>query len=915
MPIFEQVRDRLPSLYRPSDDAADGEQVPLRAADVLGINGAAPPPGSLRDVSGSVRVTLPAPAPIRELRLSRAAATGSLVNLELYRMSGDSPLNVAGAVARLEGDRARPNVPFTEDSFTLRLRRPGLLTLLLWATSRILERTQSEATRVMQSHWFEYADAGRFDAFFLRTRELQGLLPPTADDATLVQFPYIHDLARIGALLALLPWREPAAHREKVEDYRQRIGRIVALYRNGLGTVDAIRGMVEAQLPVDLSALPGLRDRPFTVEEFSPLAPAAGAVQARGTPVDMVGPLMRWGLTSTGISATTPTVIVQGVTPEAGRIDATTRPVLELFTSGGARRRLGIGYEGDLAPGQALRLRPAFASWVLREDGLLRAEALPAAASGADPTAPGPWTTAPGAPTAAARLLVQSADRALWLATGSEAGGALHRFDGAAWTEALTGLPEIRALARDGDTLLVGTSSGLFRLPLHPPEGETLTPSPEPAALTGTGVNALVHAADGTWYAATETGLARVGAADALDPFVLGADAESEVTVHAVHEDGTGTLHVGTALGAFRFQPGLGHWYWYRGEQRSDQFPDWERLTPEAAGEARNFPTPEDVFLPPVRCIHRGPDASLWLGTDRGIARYVARPVRGLTYTTLLEAFPDLCDAPVHAIREDDRGLVWFATERGLFRFDGRDWWQMQEGLLTRLSAPAEREARQARFNRALDRWELFTVASGAWAAFAAAPRGEDEPPVLDILWTDGAAAELGSWDGTTFTADAELVPAALRMRYKPEEIRIVEGGIPAVPRMDPGASEWRYLSLEPAELPAPRSTPAWSIEGRLIPPPPDRAPVLEGRHSGAAPLDLSRFDDAAFAFNPAARVWFYWEPRHPLSILVRLGTVSAGERIDPAILDRVWQGIQQVRPAGVRALLAAGEETVRRPA
>ena len=78
--------------------------------------------------------------------------------------------------------------------------------------------------------------------------------------------------------------------------------------------------------------------------------------------------------------------------------------------------------------------------------------------------------------------------------------------------------------------------------------------------------------------------------------------------------------------------------------------------------------------------------------------------------------------------------------------------------------------------------------------------------------------------------------------------------------------------------------------------------------------MDLSRFDDAAFAFNPAARVWFSWEPRHPLSILVRLGTTSAGERIDPAILDRVWQGVQQVRPAGVRALLAVGEETVRRP-
>jgi hypothetical protein len=33
---------------------------------------------------------------------------------------------------------------------------------------------------------------------------------------------------------------------------------------------------------------------------------------------------------------------------------------------------------------------------------------------------------------------------------------------------------------------------------------------------------------------------------------------------------------------------------------------------------------------------------------------------------------------------------------------------------------------------------------------------------------------------------------------------------------------------------------------------------------------------------------------------------------MDPAVLDRVWQGIQQVRPAGVQAVLAVEEEIVR---
>ena len=47
-----------------------------------------------------------------------------------------------------------------------------------------------------------------------------------------------------------------AANPETVETYRQRIARIVALYTNGLGTVDAMRRMTEAQLPVDVDATP-----------------------------------------------------------------------------------------------------------------------------------------------------------------------------------------------------------------------------------------------------------------------------------------------------------------------------------------------------------------------------------------------------------------------------------------------------------------------------------------------------------------------------------------------------------------------------------------------------------------------------------------------------------------------------------
>jgi hypothetical protein len=37
-----------------------------------------------------------------------------------------------------------------------------------------------------------------------------------------------------------------------------------------------------------------------------------------------------------------------------------------------------------------------------------------------------------------------------------------------------------------------------------------------------------------------------------------------------------------------------------------------------------------------------------------------------------------------------------------------------------------------------------------------------------------------------------------------------------------------------------------------------------------------------------------------------------AGETLDPAVLDRVWESIDKVRPAGARVALAVGEEVVR---
>src|SRR5690606_21888525 len=243
------------------------------------------------------------------------------------------------------------------------------------------------------------------------------------------EFPYFASLPRIATLFDQLPWTEPFASRERVEEFRRRIARLVALYRNGLGTPAALRMATLPSLPIAQRDAPeGLRERPFTVEEFSPTRAELIAVQARGQPTGLVGPLMRWEV-SAGRFAMPFAAIIEGTAPQAGEIDATESPLLERFdppTGTG----VGLAYEGPLAPGQALALLPAFDSWLGTETGLLRARHAPVGVEDVNPTASGPWTEVEAGPTASVVAEVQAADQHLWLAVNDAGAGELWRTDG-----------------------------------------------------------------------------------------------------------------------------------------------------------------------------------------------------------------------------------------------------------------------------------------------------------------------------------------------------------------------------------------------------------------------------------------------------------------------------------------------------
>ena len=802
----------------------------------------------------------------------------------------------------------------------------SLVSVFLQAVARLLDDVQNDMNDIMQGHWYDYSDSALFDPYInldRKQRELERLNPVKAEHLDIIDgFPYIHDLARLGALMTLPPWREPLPLREKVEEYRQRLGLFVKLYRNGLGTVNALRTVVEAELP-PIPELPRVqRERSFSVEEFAPLLTTTGVFEARGAPYDgegnkrhIVGPLMRWSFNNNGMNDAPLIVYIEGVGAIAGVQDATINPVLELYAGDDQTPRLAIAYQGTISEGNVMRLRPAYQSWLGLQDGVSTTRSEPTETDEGNPCADKDWQTVPDGPTAAVTAMVQSQDRVLWVAVDNEGSGELWRFDGNDWTQPLEGatLGLIHSMAERGQELLLCSSEGLLSLPLYPAEGENFVAAPV-TPLVGQAVYCTLLDKDNTLWLGTDNGAVWLNP----DNSITASDLQ-DTPIYALYQDKQGVLYLGGELGLFQWQSGTGHWYWYRGEEESDQVPDWNRYVP---GE---LPQASEVFLPPVTGIYMGLDASLWIGTQHGFARYRARAERGLTYKTLLEAYPDLGDGQVYAVKEDQRGLIWFCTERGLLRYDGRDMAQYQSGAGRWVSQGRADSVYRAvdvqprdfwRFNRTLDTpaWQYFDRNTGQWTTYSDSPSSEAENPVRAVLWTDSVAADLGTWMGDEFSPGSAVSLSDLRVRVKPDDTRIVDGGLPAVPRLPQGDSTWRYLSLETEGMPLSENRPWWTREGRLLLPP-DQAAPYPGRYGEDNPIPKPLeqiFDSTVFAYNPSAKVWLQWSAKRTFTVMVRLQKVSASEAIHPAIIDRVWQGMEKVRPAGIRVMLAVEEQIVR---
>lgn len=770
---------------------------------------------------------------------------------------------------------------------------------------------QGEATanlqHVLRAHWADTADAALWATHYQSHRRERGLGPANvraaADRAELQRYPWIRDLARLGALLDLPPWREPASLRENVEEYRQRLADVVDAWRLGLCTPGALRRLVDAALPEDMAAPLARQRSRFSIEEPVALRAAAQALTAPPNVQqgEHVAPLARWKIDS---ADTAGFVIVGAAADDTPNpiLAATAAPMIERYTPGASPVGIGVAWTGTLAPDQALRLTPTRRGWLVRDGKLVASPLETAANAGRDPSANGPWSEA--ASLAAGRIVAldRAPDGSLWAIQRTQQTWRVQRFNSSSFSPIETDAPAgpFHALCCSADAAWLGTDDGLFRCALWPAAGELRWQAV--SGFTGA-VRALNPHADSV-IAAGADGLSVI-AADAS----LVARRHAGLDLHAFlveHDPASGASTrelIATANALFEWRQGR---YWrYQGAAVSEHLPDWQsETTPD---EAMTSP------LPPLTALAVTADGSLWLGGPAGLARWHVADGEG----TRLEAFPELVGA-VHALRVDERGLLWIGADNGLFRFDGRDLarhdfdtgtWIAEGRADTAYPDDHNAEARgHWQFDRAQARWLRWRSGERRFGDAGLADRLGNDLAVGAVLFAPAVRGQLGQWDaaGTRFTPSAELDPDSLRLRIKPDELRIVTGAIPWLPGPSGRSDErWRYLQMvAPAPTPPASGGDWWSKEGQLFPAPARRAAVPGHFRSASAFLadadGEGQFSHAAFSYPPSARLWALRLLPPAAGIRVRLCLADPGAAADPALVERVWNLIARARPAGV---------------
>jgi ligand-binding sensor domain-containing protein len=250
------------------------------------------------------------------------------------------------------------------------------------------------------------------------------------------------------------------------------------------------------------------------------------------------------------------------------------------------------------------------------------------------------WQTADGLPQSTVKVIRQTRDGYLWLAT--EAG--LARFDGARFTVFdSTSTPEMRVsfintiTEDDKGALWIGTNGGgLLRY-----QDGSFTAYTVPGSERQL-VMAAAAARDGLWLAASGSGLLRMKDG-ALTPHPIGVEGLSSGW-SVLHTDPEGGAWVGTrAHGVVSIR----------------------------AGQTRQFTVREGLPDNLVWSLADAPDGGIWVGTDKGLV-HLARDGRVASV---------LPGESIRALMEDREGCLWVGSNSGGLRRLHNGRWVQFTGL------------------------------------------------------------------------------------------------------------------------------------------------------------------------------------------------------------------------------------------